>query len=96
MKKVEHEDHFIIRFFKSFFPQIIYYVVGAVIAFVILRTDVAALTKRVDALESSTANRDVVQLEIGALEDKIDTGFKHVSDSMSEIKGLLYTHMGAK
>lgn len=93
------------KIIKSFFPQIVYYVVGAIIAFVVLRTDVASLTSRVTALESKAADRDMVAFQIQGVKTELggqidglksdsETFRKQYAEDIKEIKNLLYKHMG--
>jgi hypothetical protein len=71
-KQNQIEENFFFKTVKGFVPEMLKYILGAVIAFVILRTDVTALTKRIDALEQNTINRDLVAEKFEAVNRRID------------------------
>lgn len=72
MKKINPQDNFFFQIIKSIVPQLIYSVFGAVVALIILRTDVTAVTRRVDALERQIIGRDLATEKFDAVNKRID------------------------
>ena len=71
-KQLPAEENFFFKTAKDFIPEMLKYVLGAVIAFVVLRTDVTALTKRVDAVESGHISRDVALEKFDSVNQRLD------------------------
>jgi len=66
---------------------------GVVTGLAVVRTDLANSLTRIQSLESSSANKDMVAIQIGTLKESIDELKKQYSSDAKEIKELLYKHL---
>lgn len=71
-KKTDQPDSFFFQIAKGIIPQLLYSVFGAIVALIILRTDVTALTRRVDALERQIIGRDLATEKFNAINARLD------------------------
>ena len=66
------EQNTIYQVLRPYVSDIIKAVVVSIVAFAVIKADLVSLDKRVEAIEDGKADRDVVEVQLQRIEQKVD------------------------